>query len=295
MSVILDDFRKELNNPETYYLVDSIANPGEVGALTIMVASPRKQNYSSFSKYPNLFRYYMPLWKNGELQSLWHYSKLSEIDFWRRFTLFSGVPRFIFEDQHEAELLRKLKIVNLDKVMVAFESFESDEDLSYYLIQMVPTDNYDNYHVSPLSTSIGEQITEKFIEQSKLKLLEFWENSKSKDFTNLSTFRGAIFENITHRILAQGHTFEIYGPLGDIKASWSQIKIPPCEVKITPQFVTSPDNTYYRPVNSNFPVIDSWIGNFGFFQITIASRHPLKAKWLADYVSISNEKKKMQK
>jgi len=43
----LYDFEKELDDLNTYYLVDSVANPGEVSALTIMVASPRKKKTSN--------------------------------------------------------------------------------------------------------------------------------------------------------------------------------------------------------------------------------------------------------
>jgi len=173
--------------------------------------------------------------------------------------------------------------------MHAFESVDSDKDISHYLIQMVPNDtSYENYHIKPLSSYIAQQITDKFIDQSKQQLLLFWNNSKSKDFTNLSTFRGAIFENIAHRILAQGNIFDIYGPLGN-KAEWSKLKIPKCEVKMTPDFVISTDNTYYRPVSTKFPVIDSWIGLYGFFQITIACKHKLIAKHLAKYIDISKE------
>jgi len=278
-----------LDDLDTYYLVDSISNPGEISALTIMVASPRKENYKHFAKYPKVFHYYMPLWNYGEMTSLFHFNKLPLEDFKRRFILFSGIPRFIFQENQEEELMRQLEIVNLEKAINAFESLESDKEISHYLIQMVPNDKYENYHVEPLSTYIAQRITGKFVEQSKLRLLEFWENSKSKDFSNLSTFRGAIFENVTHRILAQGDTFEIFGPLGN-HASWSKIEIPLCEVKITPDFVISKDNTYYRPVSSKFPVIDSWIGLFGFFQITIACRHKLIAKHLAKYIDISKKK-----
>jgi len=286
----LQAFANELNDPETYYLVDSISNPGEVSAFTILVASPRKKNYKQFDKYPGVFRYYMPLWDYGELNSLYYYKNLPREDFIRRYFIFSGIPRFIFEEQKEEELLRQLETVNLEKAMHAFESLESDQDISHYLIQMVPNEKYDNYHIEPLSTDIAQRITDKFIDQSKQRLLEFWENSKSNDFTNLSTFKGAIFENVAHRILAKGDTFEIYGPLGDKDATWSNIQIPVCTDKITPDFEISNDSTYYRPVSSKFPVIDSWIGLLGFFQITIASKHILIAQHLAKYIDISKQR-----
>jgi len=239
----------------------------------------------------------MPSWGYGELNALYNYNnnKLSHDEFERRFTLFSGIPRFIFEQNEEHNFMRQLEIVDLEKAMHAFESVESDKDISHYLIQMVPNDtSYDNYHIKPLSSYIAQQITDKFIAQSKQQLLLFWNNSKSKDFTDLSTFKGAIFENVAHRILAQGNIFDIYGPLGDKASSWSKLEIPSCEVKMTPDFVTSTDNTYYRPVSTKFPVIDSWIGLYGFFQITIASKHKLIAKHLAKYIDISKEKKLLE-
>eukprot|EP01124_Arcella_intermedia_P037010 TRINITY_DN9816_c0_g1_i5.p1 TRINITY_DN9816_c0_g1~~TRINITY_DN9816_c0_g1_i5.p1 ORF type:complete len:307 (-),score=30.60 TRINITY_DN9816_c0_g1_i5:837-1757(-) len=108
----ITDFESELKDPNTIYLVDSVPNPGEVSAFTILAASPRKDNYKQFERYPNVTSFFMPLWAYGELQQVYNTNfsqKMSETEFERRYKIFPGVPRFIFESIHELELLKALE------------------------------------------------------------------------------------------------------------------------------------------------------------------------------------------
>jgi hypothetical protein len=53
-----------LQQPDTWYLVDSVPRPGEYGAIIVLVSSPRKDNYRKFIRYDGVRSSYMPIWSN---------------------------------------------------------------------------------------------------------------------------------------------------------------------------------------------------------------------------------------
>lgn len=90
-----------LQQPDTWYLVDSIPRPGEYNAVIILVSSPRKDNYREFSKYDGVQTLYMPPWSKEELE-LCGKRLFADIDVSTSFPLFGGVPRQIFSGLNES-------------------------------------------------------------------------------------------------------------------------------------------------------------------------------------------------
>jgi hypothetical protein len=132
-------------------------------------------------------------------------------------------------------------------------------------------------------------VLSRYQKEHQKKLVEFIQDSLHEDFASLSTFRGAIFENMSHTLLYQGGTFEIFGPLGS-SPSLSNIEIPKCLKMQVQSFQNTPAPIYYLPTSSKFPVIDSWIGCIGFFQITTAkNRKGLKFDYICDYMTLSKK------
>eukprot|EP01124_Arcella_intermedia_P010864 TRINITY_DN17370_c0_g1_i9.p2 TRINITY_DN17370_c0_g1~~TRINITY_DN17370_c0_g1_i9.p2 ORF type:complete len:217 (+),score=22.75 TRINITY_DN17370_c0_g1_i9:376-1026(+) len=97
-----------LRNPAVYYLVDTISNPGEVDAFTILCASPRKTNYKEFEKYEDVIELIMPVWNRLEINLLYDIKLKSVIDVEKlneKFNRFGGIPRFLFDNstKHESK------------------------------------------------------------------------------------------------------------------------------------------------------------------------------------------------
>ena len=84
-----------LQQPDTWYLVDSFPRPGEYASVIVLVSSPRKDNYKEFGKYDGIEIFYMPPWSKEELE-LCGKRLFPDIDVFEVFTRFGGVPRFIF-------------------------------------------------------------------------------------------------------------------------------------------------------------------------------------------------------
>jgi len=161
---------------------------------------------------------------------------------------------------------------DLSKCLKAHESVESDPDVCRLLIQMVPDNNYTQYRTQFLSPKVGDMVVKHLKQTQKQELIKFLHDSKALEFSGLSTFRGAIVENMIHQLLQKGGKFKSYGPLGSYPST-KILDISPSTVNYVSEFQHSPkENIYYRPISSKFPVIDSWIGKIGLFQITTAKK-----------------------
>jgi hypothetical protein len=112
-----------LNEPDTWFLVDSVRNPGEFWKCVILnVASPQRENYKEFKKYPAVKTYYMPPWTVEEVNLVWtkyHSTALTKQQVDDRFSLYGGIPRHIFSiDCVESDL--KEKIEEYDSTYASF-------------------------------------------------------------------------------------------------------------------------------------------------------------------------------
>jgi len=284
-----------LDDAAVYYLVDTVPDPGQFNAFTILVSSPRKNNYKQFEKYMDVVVYIMPVWEKMEIDVIYdikYKSTMKIEDLNTKFNLFNGVPRFIFDTtmDHESKQNAACAVADLDKCLRAHDSFDSDQDVSHYIIQMVPYENYTKYRTCFLSNTVSQKVLSRYQKDHRQKLVEFLEDSLSPDFApSLSTFRGDVFENVTHTLLAKGGKFQTFGPLGNPDAKIDTITIPRCFPMSVSNFQNTPANIYYRPTSSKFPVIDSWIGNIGFLQISTTKhkRKGLNFYHMNNYMSTS--------
>lgn len=273
-------FQPELDDINTWYLVDTVADPGETNAITVFVSSPRKSNWKRFSTYRDVKSLYMPLWSFEEIQCCYSLCypgfPLDVVN--SRFLLFSGVPRFIFEEaDSETKLTRAIATATFSKILASIDQSDSDQDVSHYLIQMVPAIDYSNYTIDFLSPEISTLIIANFQKTRKAELLQFLKDSMDESFASLSNYRGFVFENVAHTLLCKGGQFTIYGPLGEQDEQESSITIPPSQLQIPLTFEISKKNIYYRPASKTQGAFDSWMGSFGFFQITTSCTHSINA------------------
>ena len=101
----MSDFSQYYDNPLTWYLVDTVPDPGQLKAVTILVTSPRRDNYREFSKYERVETFYMPVWNLEEISFCREklYSDISEETINSRFDKLGGIPRFIFTTDTDPE------------------------------------------------------------------------------------------------------------------------------------------------------------------------------------------------
>eukprot|EP01124_Arcella_intermedia_P004707 TRINITY_DN12697_c0_g1_i1.p1 TRINITY_DN12697_c0_g1~~TRINITY_DN12697_c0_g1_i1.p1 ORF type:complete len:463 (+),score=44.98 TRINITY_DN12697_c0_g1_i1:79-1467(+) len=280
-------FEEELGDKDNWYLIDSIVSPGDYPAKSIFVSSPRKSIWKQFSKNEGpVFKLYMPLWTWSELKSAQEILQLGEPEVVEKlFEYLNGVPRFLKTGLESIEEVNKaITTVDLSKIMRAINQADSDQEVSRYLIQIVPKSDLRTSSISFLSPMIENLIISKWQKTRKNELLQFVRESLSPEFASLSHFRGFLFENILHNKLMAGGHFTTIGPLGGAETT-KILAFPKQEQKWTKGHDNSKEG-YYRPISKTFAAVDSWIGSVGFFNMTTAAKHPINICAMGELVSI---------
>src|SRR6185369_8974395 len=88
-----------------------------------------------------------------------------------------------------------------------------------------------------------------------------------------STLRGVIFEQIAHRILQKGGSFNIHSLESDFTSSTIEI---PEQIKLVFNDIKKIEEVkYYQPIQKNFTSIDAVVAPHTLFQMTVSKSHPI--------------------
>ena len=101
-----------MNDPNAWFLVDSVSDPGEwLLCLIVNVASPNRSNFKQFEKYPNSDTLYMPPWSLQEsLKCSKYHPMIPDQVVKDRFEKFGGVPRQIFSGRVDLDFFLEEKL-----------------------------------------------------------------------------------------------------------------------------------------------------------------------------------------
>jgi len=275
---------------DTWYLVDTISDPGGYTAKTVVVSSPRRESYKLFERYQLQVTLHMPTWTFDELTLLQQkvYPTTSTSEMAQRLGKIGGVPRFIFSTKDlDREIQFALSRSSLEKFSEYSGVLEGSDDVSNVLVHIVPNSDYKTYTLKIASQEIKILLAEVFEKKEKEKLCSFLAVTPRLSLTG--RLQGDLFEGWTHRILRNGGTFEIRNlKNGKIE---KPLVIPLCQDQQVENFSDKGTKIYYRPLSENFPCIDSWIPNIGFFQMTVSMQHPIKEDGLGSILSQTTMRK----
>ena len=299
-----------LRDPTVWYIVDG-KEPKRVNAKTILIYSPKRDHYANFDNYPGATIRYMPVWNWEEIDTcndaiyVHQRSKVKQL-----FLKWGGIPRFVLEKANDPVQQRKLEdaIVRCDESIFRYlgES-EIPDDMSHKLFHIctnVPIrgNGSEDSEVESAEDSEVKSAEDSKVESAEeepyytLKTIAFGSDyiggkvtEKLKTFisdrmrmeleVNLATgignpFLGTCFEQVAHRILRKGGTFNIRS-LDDRKEYTMNLNQQD-EILMFSAIDQIEDNKYYQPESRTFPSIDAIIASNMLFQMTIAMTHPIK-------------------
>jgi len=286
----ISDFVGVLNNPATWYLVDTVPDPGSVMAKTVFACSPRRDNYKLFERYQQRVTLYFPVWSYDEIifARAPLFSDMYADTVVDRFAKVGGIPRLVFSNEDLDDKIKDaLGRSSFDKCTDATGVLEGENDVSHVLIHIVadPDQAYQKHTVNFASKYIGEELVKWFEVRERQKLRSLLGMSGRVPYSG--RLQGSLFEAWAHQILVRGGKFPIRR-LGK-NTNDCEIVIPQCMVKNVVDFTPIGGNTYYKPISDNFPCVDAWIPTVGFFQMTVSLSHPIKEAGLADlYVGVQH-------
>lgn len=221
-------FRKYLDDPDTWYLVDT-AQPLQVKAKTLLVSSPYVERYKEFRKTNAMIRF-MPVWSKEDIDVCRkefynnpgnRYVSQENVD--TLFKKWGGIPRYVLEkaniqsDQDELEIAIS-KCTTYD-VMTYTGSEGAPEHISHKLLHMVVqrdpperedgippqlTDRYSKFQIDVASEYVARRLTDKFGSDSRhhLELLRSLQNRQG-----VPLLFGHLYENYAHQVIPRGGAF----------------------------------------------------------------------------------------
>ncbi len=291
-----DDIDGLLEEPTTWYLTDTLSKPpGEIiKAVTIVVASPARKHYKEFLKHSATAPlHYMPIWSLDELHIARQAYSMSAEEVEKGYCLIGGIPRFVLEKQQDIqdiidEAIGRLAIEKIDRI--ASGNVEKGDEISHLIVHYDVDLSYKKKSLCLGSTYITEKALERFLSCQESELKRFLNFSEPTPL--LATLRGNLFEAYSHRLLAAGGKFAIRSleggePLSELDGGehLSELTLPKCKMTRFYKISECQNNdSYYVPWNPNFPCIDSYLPNIGFFQMTVSQSHPIKKAKMKDII-----------
>ena len=180
----LGDIDRYLAIPNTWYLTDTLdPPPGEVKAVTILVASPARKHYKEFLKYSvtDVLRY-LPVWSLEELMKARKSFSLSEEQVENRYCLIGGIPRFVLEKEQDLVSLKdlvslidgaiiRLNIDNFESIAVG--NLQKDDEISHLVVHFEVNAGYTDATLRMGSSYITEKALDVFVNHQESKLKRF--------------------------------------------------------------------------------------------------------------------------
>jgi hypothetical protein len=283
----LEDFRAELGDASTWYLVDESVYPGpwRVEATTLVFSSPKRDNYRLLLKAPASTTRYLPPWSWEEIEAC--RSLLYADDPGRpasevraAYERWGGIPRYVLEKvadrSAQLELSRALSVKNVEKVLDSVGEIDTAPEASHRLLHILTSAPYVDTSVEFGSDYIRGRATEILLRRQRAELSYFVSRETDPLFANL---RGDCFEGLAHEKLAAGGEFQTRLLTG---AGGSSTRIMPRaplrrisgnKLENLAELCDFPAGTYCKPTNGNFPVIDALITPGMLLQMTVSERH----------------------
>jgi len=199
-----------------------------------------------------------------------------------RFSQLGGIPRSIFaREQPVVQIDRAISRTTLKKCLLKGTELESKDDVSHVLIHLSSNPpNYETPTIQYASKFIQLRLVKFLLQQEQQELFRFFKASATVAESILTQTQ--LFEGYAHERLMLGGNFQTRNLRNSDEATLSLKAYKP---KLVPSFEIAEPATYYLPTERNFPCVDSWIPEVGFFQMTLSLKHPIKAEGIAEMMA----------
>ncbi|GJJ74334.1 hypothetical protein EMPS_06692 [Entomortierella parvispora] len=300
------DFLTFLQEPDTWYLVDSSLDPRLEVARTIISASPKtlqlNADYDDIDKRVDE-PYYMAPWSLEELQTCRERVKgfqvvpsalVAEL-----YSQIGGVPRYVLERPMSklkggAKDLRKAKESACKRVNAALDAVKDSTVLLKYfqegrdslefssrLIHRWPLDeDHSKYTSEWASEFIRDKVASQLEDDALRNILKALMNNPG------GSGSGLMFEAFVLRAFREGgHTFELKELETGEPAELTHLKIPLKPVVNTFLTITGtkPDQLWI-PKICNFACVDFLFSCENLFQVTVSGTHPIKGQLFSELI-----------
>jgi hypothetical protein len=297
----LTDFRAELADTRTWYLVDEAAPPGavEVEARTLVFSSPKRENYKDTLKATASTIRYLPVWSWDEIESC--RQMLYPKDAVRTaeavqdaYLRWGGIPRFVLEKVADASAQMQLEraiasSTNLSLLLRAVNEIDSAPEASHRISHIVTSAPYLETTIVFGSDYIKARVTEILLSRQREELFTFVSREGHPLFAQM---RGDCFEALAHEKLEAGGDFRtrlLTPPFSEEVCSLAKTTLRRFSGNKPDDLVSICDfgaGDYCRPLISTFPVVDALILPSMLLQMTVSLKHAVDEPKLARILEV---------
>ncbi|CAG8701888.1 2263_t:CDS:1, partial [Funneliformis caledonium] len=292
------DFKEYLDNTDVWYIVDG-QPPLKVHAKTILLCSPQKQHYKEFDKMVGTTIRFMPVWSWNEVNEcrIGMFNHLEEAKVEDLYSRWGGIPRFILEKSLDSSQQNHLEDAISKSNWKLFEfvgEIDHANDVSHRIIHIhtnLPSEEEEMneegeeiFYIQKFILFASEWVAEKVMNRLESNYSQQLRNfvTASSSENEYSTLRGVIFEQIAHRILQKGGSFNIRPLESDFISSTIVI---PERIKLVFNDINKiEDGKYCQPIQKNFTSIDAVVAPNTLFQMTVSKSHPINMSGLKKLV-----------
>ena len=296
----LSDFRAELADTRTWYLVDEAIFPGatEVEARTLVFSSPKRENYRFTLKSTASTMRFLPVWSWEEIETcrqlLYANDPIRTPEAVEEaFMRWGGIPRYVLEkigdEGANSELAEAISGSDLRLVLNSVGQIDTAPETSHRVLHISTcSPKYLKTGVGFGSDFIRLCVTKLLLSRQRAELAYFACHDDNPLFAKL---RGDCFEAFAHDSLAAGGEFLVreLAPAGDEK-TLRLSKVPvrrfsgnkPGDLAVLRSFLVS---DYCQPLVGNFPVIDAVILPNTLLQMTVSLQHDVNEDTLKNILA----------
>jgi hypothetical protein len=281
-----ESFHPYLGLSTTFYIVDGVT-PRSVLAKTILITSPKREIWYPFRKQQNPSVVHMPVWTWEEIMAcrVLVYPSVPADAVEDCFDRWGGIARYVLEraqdPSEQKQIDDAIRQVDLDYLVRAVgDSQVCDQLISHRVLHMEVNELFTAVRYVFGSEYIEKKVMEKFVQDSKEKLIHFL--ATSTNASPLGSLRGTLFEGYAHRVLAQGGNFRVRLLKGEAdaeeKGDEETMVLPTAKTVVFKKNsdIHEQESVYYRPDKKNYPAVDAFEYPDLLFQFTVAETHPCK-------------------
>jgi hypothetical protein len=283
---------------QAFYLVDleDLVPPLDFSGVTMVFASPNPARFRQLLEREGATRFYLPPWRLDEIMqlraSLFRHVPESTVE--ALFGMYGGVPRNVLQHAASGDASMEQALVRQESfgilMQIVTSDAQSDEKTRSVLVHLVPErENPTRAHICWASQWVVE------------RLLKLYEAEVMEDLSRMVLYssslaptaplRSWLFEAWAHRQLAAGR-IKLVQPLARrvrpmpfprFFSDQPEVFLPRDDLALLPaQF-------YHRPAQRNMSSVDAFAkdieGRLYLFQMTVASRHPVKGSELRNIIN----------
>lgn len=285
-----DCFRREIKNPENYYVVDSF-KAAVAGAKTILLTSPYKDHWKELNKESGTFLY-MPPWSKAEMLKCHKlaYSDVAENVVIENFARWGGVARYVLKhatnESKQKELDDAISNCDPDMIRKSVGTEFAKEDITHRIVHIFPDSTYKKVIHDLASSYVRERVTLRLFQEFRRDLEIFL--ASSSGLRALGALRGYLFEDYAHLKLCAGGIFKIRKLGTNDVADLPIVKSEPKEYHNIEEAENPQPGFFYFPKVTNFESVDSYAHPNRLFQVTVAEKHSVKQVGLHRILEIMN-------